>query len=166
MPETHHWLSASNLLLALSGSQMALMRKHVLSYEAPLYGRATEQFELRPLPFSVTREFFPRYSPQDRVAIYSVFGGIPAYWERVDDSASVMENISELLLTPNTLLQEEPRLLLQDFISDRFLQDMTSDLIGIIELLCGEGTRHDRLAPRCRLAPFLELFLDKLKPRH
>ncbi len=64
-----HWLRDSNLLLGLSGSQMALMRKHVLSYEAPLYGRATSQFELRPLPFSITKEFFPGYSVQDRVVI-------------------------------------------------------------------------------------------------
>ena len=124
-----HWLSDSNLILALSGSQMALMRKHVLSYEAPLYGRATSQFELRPLPYSITREFFPQYSPQDRVALYAIFGGIPAYWERVDSSVSVMENISELLLTPNTLLQEEPRLLLQDFISDQ------SNYVGIMQAI-------------------------------
>jgi AAA+ ATPase superfamily predicted ATPase len=130
-----HWLSDSNLILALSGSQMALMRKHVLSYEAPLYGRATSQFELRPLPYSVTREFFPQYTPQDRVAIYAIFGGIPAYWERVDDAISVMENISELLLTPNTLLQEEPRLLLQDFISDQ------SNYVGIMQAIArGERT--------------------------
>jgi AAA+ ATPase superfamily predicted ATPase len=130
-----HWLSDSNLILALSGSQMALMRKHVLSYEAPLYGRATAQFELRPLPYSVTKEFFPRYSPQERVSIYAIFGGIPAYWERVDDSVTVMENVSEQLLTPNTLLQEEPRLLLQDFISDQ------SNYVGIMQAIAlGERT--------------------------
>ena len=35
------WLSDSNVMLVLSGSQMGLMKKHLLEYEAPLYGRAT-----------------------------------------------------------------------------------------------------------------------------
>lgn len=140
-----HWLRDSNLLLGLSGSQMALMRKHVLSYEAPLYGRATSQFELRPLPFSITKEFFPGYSVQDRVAIYAIFGGIPAYWERVDDSVSVMENISELLLTPNTLLQEEPRLLLQDFISDQ------SNYVGIMQAIALGERSNNRISNRTGL---------------
>ncbi len=132
-----HWLSDSNLIVALSGSQMALMRKHVLNYEAPLYGRATKQFELRPLPYSVTREFFPRYGPKERVAVYAIFGGIPAYWERVDDAVSVIENVGEQLLTPNTLMQEEPRLLLQDFISDQ------SNYVGIMQAIArGERTNN------------------------
>ncbi len=154
-----HWLRDSNLMLALSGSQMALMRKHVLSYEAPLYGRATSQFELRPLPFSVTKEFFPRYSVRDRVAIYAIFGGIPAYWERVDDSLPVLENIRELLLTPNTLLQEEPRLLLQDFISDQ------SNYVGIMQAIArGErsnlGISNRTGLPKGHVSKYLSVLRD------
>jgi AAA+ ATPase superfamily predicted ATPase len=52
------------------------------------------------------------------VALYSIFGGVPAYWERVDASKSISWNIKRQLLTSNNLLQSEPRLLLQDFISD------------------------------------------------
>lgn len=113
-----HWLSKSNLMLALAGSQMGLMQKKVLSYQAPLYGRSTAQIKLPPLPFSVTKEFFPNYTTRDRVNIYAIWGGIPAYWERLDTAVSVMENVRVQLLTSNTLMQEEPRLLLQDFISD------------------------------------------------
>jgi uncharacterized protein len=114
-----HWLSNSNLMLALSGSQMGLMQRQVLSYQAPLYGRATMQLQLRPMPFDATGNFFPEYSPADRVTIYGIFGGIPAYWERMERDLSLEENIRLQLLSPNTLMQEEPRLLLQDFISDQ-----------------------------------------------
>lgn len=47
-----------------------------------------------------------------------MLGGVPAYLERLDSDLSIMENIQQQLLTPNTLMREEPRLLLQDFISD------------------------------------------------
>ena len=112
-----HYLSKTNLILALSGSQMGMMQ-NLLAYEAPLYGRAAAQIKLPPLPFDVTPEFFPGYGPAERVKVYAAFGGIPAYWERLDLSMPVMDNLRDQLLTSNTLMQEEPRLLLQDFIND------------------------------------------------
>ena len=47
-----------------------------------------------------------------------MFGGIPAYWERLEQNRSITYNIKNQLLTPNNLMQAEPRLLLQDFISE------------------------------------------------
>jgi AAA+ ATPase superfamily predicted ATPase len=68
--------------------------------------------------FGQTRLFFPNYSAVDRVAIYTIFGGVPAYWQRIDPSHSVSHTIKNQLLTPNNLMQAEPRLLLQDFLSE------------------------------------------------
>lgn len=112
------WLSKSNIFLALSGSHMGLMQREMLSYNAPLYGRATAQVKLAPLPYGVTNLFFPQYSAEDRVTVYAALGGIPAYWERLDENQSIMPNIRRLLLSPNALMHEEPRLLLNDFIND------------------------------------------------
>ena len=111
-------LSKTDLLLCLSGSHLGMMKHEFLSYQAPLYGRATMQIHLQPLPFGLTRDYFPSYSAVDRVAIYAIFGGIPAYWERIDPNQSVSQNIKTQLLTPNNLMQAEPALLLHDFVSD------------------------------------------------
>lgn len=111
-------LSQSNLLLVLSGSHLGMMKREFLSYQAPLYGRASAQIHLQPLPFGMSRLYFPNYSDVDRVAIYAIFGGIPAYWERIDPRKSISQNIRQQLLSPNNLMQSEPRLLLQDFVSD------------------------------------------------
>jgi hypothetical protein len=133
-----HWLKHSNLMLTLSGSQMGLMQNQVLSYQAPLYGRATAHLKLPPLPYGVTKEFFSTYSAADRVTIYAVFGGVPAYWERLDPSLSVMENIQEQLLTPNSFMQEEPLWLLQDFVTDPY------NYVGIMQAIA----RGDRTSAR------------------
>lgn len=114
------WLSKSNVMMALCGSQMGLMQKHLLRYDAPLYGRATATVKLPPLPFSATREFFPNYSAEERVQIYGIWGGIPAYWERLDLNVSIMENLQYQLSTSNTWMLDESRLLLQDFVSDPY----------------------------------------------
>jgi AAA+ ATPase superfamily predicted ATPase len=113
-----HVLKEVKLMLVISGSHLGMMQRHALSPQAPLYGRATAQLHLQPLPFGVTKAFFPRYKAAERVALYAMLGGVPAYWERVEQKRSVSENIRRQLLTPNNLMQEEPRLLLQDFLID------------------------------------------------
>ena len=113
-----HTLKQTQLFLTVCGSHLGMMRRHLLSYQAPLYGRATRQLHLQPISFGYTQDFFPNYRADERVAIYAIFGGVPAYWERIDPSLSISQNIRKQLLTPNNLMQSEPRLLLQDFIQD------------------------------------------------
>ena len=69
-----HLLKQRNLLLVLCGSHLGMMKKHVLSYQAPLYGRAAAQLHVQPLPFGVTHNYFPQYDAAERVALYAMFG--------------------------------------------------------------------------------------------
>ncbi len=111
-------LSRSDLFLILSGSHLGMMERELLAYRAPLYGRASGRLLLQQLPFSALRELFPRYDAVERVGLYSVLGGVPAYLERFDPDDSLAHNIKARLLTPVNLLQEEPRLLLQEQLSE------------------------------------------------
>ena len=113
-----HHLQRSNIFLIISGSHVGMMERGVLSYQAPLYGRATSRLLLQPLPFKATKSFFPKYRPDERVALYAIFGGVPAYWEQFNPGISLDKNIRENLLGGANLLQDEPRLLLQDFVSE------------------------------------------------
>jgi len=113
-----HLLKHTNLFLCLSGSHIGMMQRHVLAYQAPLYGRATALLQLLPLPFGVTSQYFLDYRPDERVAVYAIAGGVPAYWELFDPDISLDENIRSQFLTTNRLLHDEPRLLLHDFLSD------------------------------------------------
>jgi AAA+ ATPase superfamily predicted ATPase len=113
-----HTLKQANVFLIISGSHIGMMERGVLSYQAPLYGRATSKLLLLPLPFKETRTFFPKYRPDERVVVYAMFGGVPAYWEQFNPSISLDRNIKEKLLGGSNLVQDEPRLLLQDFVSE------------------------------------------------
>lgn len=113
-----HLLGQSNLLLCLTGSHLGMMARNVLSYQAPLYGRASAILRLEPLPFGATTRFFPGYNTADRVTLYGMLGGIPAYWERFDPALDLEENMRRQFLSTPHLLHDEPRLLLQDFLSD------------------------------------------------
>lgn len=113
-----HTLKQTHLFLIISGSHMGMMEREVLSYQAPLYGRATTRLLLQPLPFKATRGMFPKFRTDERVALYALFGGVPAYWEQFDVSLSLDRNIKEHLLSGAYLSEDEPRLLLQDFVSE------------------------------------------------
>lgn len=111
-------LSRTNMFLCISGSHLGMMKREFLNYQAPLYGRATAQLHLQPIPFGQTALFFPNYSAVDRVGLYAIFGGIPAYWERVDAKKSISHTIKVQLLSSSNLMQAEPALLLHDFVSN------------------------------------------------
>lgn len=133
-----HWFTESNVVLALSGSQMNLLQKQLLSYEAPLYGRSTAQINLPPLPFGVSANYFPNYTVADRVSIYAIWGGVPAYWERLDPELPVMDNLRLQLEPSNTWMLDEPKLLLQDFLTDFY------NYVGIMRAMAqGQETLND-----------------------
>ena len=112
------WLSDSNLMLALSGSQMGLIQTHLLDYEAPLYGRATAQVMLPPLPYAAMKEYFKGYGAAERIAMYTMWGGVPAYWERINQERGIEENLRQNILPSYAWMIDESRILLQDFITD------------------------------------------------
>ncbi len=113
-----HTLSSTELFLCLSGSHLGMMKREFLLLPGPIVWPRTAQLYLRPLPFGLTTQLFPKYTAVDRVAIYALFGGIPAYWELLDAELSISQNIRLQLLTSTHLMQAGPRLLLQDFIAE------------------------------------------------
>lgn len=140
------WLSKSNLMLVLSGSQMGTMQRQMLAYDAPLYGRATAHINLPPMPFWTTKEFFPERTARERVSIFTVWGGIPAYWERLSPELPFIENLRRQLLPSNMWMMDEPSFLLKDFVSD------TNNYISILRSLAQGAHTTGRIVTRTGLA--------------
>lgn len=135
-----HVLSQSNLFLIISGSHLGMMNRQVLSYQAPLYGRSTANLLLQPLPFGVTQSFFPNYAADERVAVYAMLGGVPAYWQRFDPGRSVSENIRHEILNYSSSLHDEPRLLLADFLRD------PHNYVAIFRAIAGGAAKPKEIA--------------------
>lgn len=108
-----HAFKTTEVVLVLAGSQIGMM-VDALSYHAPLYGRTTAQLSLKPLPFRSLSQFFPRYNAEQRVALYAILGGIPAYLEKFRDDLSLAANVREQILSPTSVFQQEALFLLQD----------------------------------------------------
>ena len=108
-----HRLKATQIFLVLAGSHIGMMTG-LLHYHAPLYGRFTAHLHLKPLPFAATAEFLPRYPAAERVAVYAILGGIPAYLERFDSALDLADNVKRHICRPTGIFRVDPLFLLQD----------------------------------------------------
>ena len=103
----------SKLFLILCGSSMSYMEDHVLAYKAPLYGRRTAQFKIKPFEFLEACRYFKNFSDEEKALAYGVVGGTPQYLMQIDDTLSIEENIKNTHLNPSSFIFEEPNNLLK-----------------------------------------------------
>ena len=140
-----HAFKSTQIILVLAGSQIGMM-VDLLGYRAPLYGRATAQLGLKQLPFRAVRQFFPRYTAEQCVAVYAILGGIPAYLERFSDTISLAANVREQILSTTSIFQHEPMFLLQDEVRE------PANYLAVIRAI-GEGAHTlDEIALQAGLA--------------
>ncbi|MCE7989141.1 MAG: ATP-binding protein [Caldilinea sp. CFX5] len=140
-----HEFKQIQIVLVLAGSQVGMMVE-LLSYRAPLYGRTTAQLALKPLPFRALIQFYPQYTAEQRVAVYAILGGIPAYLEKFSDDVNLATNVRDVILSPLSIFQHEPLFLLQDEVRE------PANYLAIIRAI-GEGARTlDEIALQSGLA--------------
>jgi hypothetical protein len=108
-----HDVRDSELVLVVAGSHVGMMVK-MQEYQAPLYGRFTACLPVEPLAFSALDEFLPGYDLAQRVAVYAILGGIPAYLERFDSRKTIAANVQEEILLDTGMFRVEPFYLLSD----------------------------------------------------
>lgn len=139
----HQLQNRSQLFLVLSGSLAGMIQRYVLDYQAPLYGRATARLRLGPLPFGALAALLPRYRPEQRVAVYAITGGVPAYLELFDDRESLPANLRAHVVTPANVMLGDAAFLLHEQL------DQPRNYMAILEAI---GAGHHRLSEVARMA--------------
>lgn len=104
------------LKLILCGSFVDVMKSLVFN-ENPLYGRVDLTIDLKPMDYLESALFYPDFSEEDKVRLYSVFGGIPYFNRLIDPALTVRENITELIASPGARLENEVSMYLKSEIS-------------------------------------------------
>lgn len=100
------YLLNSQCKLLLSGSHVGMVEE-ALAYKKPLYGRSTFKIKVEAFDYLSASKFYPSKTPEDKVRLYSIFGGIPFYLNKIDDSKSVKENVIELILQRGSIFEDE-----------------------------------------------------------
>ena len=66
----------------------------------------------------MSMEFLKDFSPEEKLILYSVFGGTAMYLQQIDSHRTVQENIQNLFLKPMGYLYEEPLLLMHQEVQE------------------------------------------------
>lgn len=91
--------------------------KSLLYSGNPLYGRIDFEINLKELSYYKAQNFYPIFSLEDKVRLYSLFEGIPYYNQLIDVNKSIKENIIDLITSPGARLHNEIPMYLSSEIS-------------------------------------------------
>jgi AAA+ ATPase superfamily predicted ATPase len=139
----HH---ESKLFLLLCGSAMSFMENQVLGYKSPLYGRRTCQYKILPFKYWECAEMLPGFTPEEKITLYGITGGVPEYVSRIDNNLPLRENVRELFFHPSGRFFEEPANLLKQELK------MPQTYNGIITAIADGASRLNEIATRTDIA--------------
>jgi uncharacterized protein len=150
-------LHTSRLKFVLCGSYVDTM-KSLAERENPLYGRFTRTIDLKPMDYYESMMFYNSYSMEERIALYSVFGGIPYYNQLIDSKKSVKDNIIRLIASPNAILNNEVFLYLKNEIAK------INNANEVFESLAMGSSKFTDILSKSHISssPLLSDVLDKL----
>jgi uncharacterized protein len=116
--------------LILCGSSQQMMQNMTLNSLSPLYGRCDEILNIKPLLLGWYKEYFET-NDIETIEGYSIWGGVPRYWELHKVHQSLAESIQHNLLDPDGILYKEPELLFNDEMRTSVLAYSILSLIGM-----------------------------------
>lgn len=106
----------TKLKLIICGSYVDIMQSLVLIHN-PLYGRFSRILDIKQMDYYDASQFYNEFCNEDKIRLYSVFGGIPYYNRLIDSNKSVKENIIEIIASPGARLEMEVSMYLKSEIS-------------------------------------------------
>lgn len=136
-------LSDRRVTLVLSGSSIRMMNQTFLNPSAPLYGRAKQIMQIRPMSyenFCQARKLAP--DSKESFLKFALVGGIPKYWEFVDRKMSALETAESLYFGFAPYMQMEPRRIL----SDERLDDLNP--LSVLQLIGRGAHKASEIASR------------------
>ena len=152
-----HYKDTSNMKVIVCGSYVDTM-KALLEKQNPLYGRIDLTLNLKSMDYYESALFYPEFTEEDKVRLFSVFGGIPYYNRLIDGQKSVRENIIELIASPGARLENEVSMYLNSEISK------ITNANEVFEALAKGFSRYKDILDQSNVSsgPALVDILDKL----
>ena len=112
------WASAQkNLTLIVCGSATSWIINNIIRNHGGLYNRLTGSIHLQPFNLNECEEFCKAkhmaLSRKNIAEAYMIFGGIPYYWNFIQNNLSLSQNIDKMFFAQNAPLKDEFRALYQ-----------------------------------------------------
>lgn len=95
---------SSHIKLVLCGSYISTM-KELMTQDNPLFGRFTEIIHLEEMDYYDSASFYKKKNIDDKIILYSIFGGSPYVLENIDYDISIADNIKQKIIRQNGLFR-------------------------------------------------------------
>jgi len=115
--------------LIICGSSQQLMHGLIIDSTAPLYGRAELILKVKPMKLPYLQEVL-QCNSTDAITEYSVWGGVPRYWELRLQEKNLRDALQQHLFSSLGTLIEEPLRLFVDDMRDTTQSFTILSLIG------------------------------------
>jgi len=116
--------------LILCGSSQQSLYSDILNEHSPLYGRSGCTIKLQPISISFIGDAMGLATVEDSFVQYSLWGGIPRYWQLSEREGRLEDAVRNLMLVPDGSLADEPSRLLRDDLRDLVLSRTLLSVIG------------------------------------
>lgn len=146
----HRLQRISNLRLIIVGSHVSTMIQEVFAYSAPLYFRANANLYLHPLQYTDLLDLFPHRTPEARLAIFTITGGIPAYLTYFVQTPDMRTAVDRLCFAPDSSFLSD-----METLFDERLEEPEVDRAILTVIANGSGD-PDSLSQQVDL-PFVDL---------
>lgn len=123
--------------LIFCGSSQNMMYGTFFDSNAPLYGRTSATIKLTPIRPPYLQEALQIEDPVRVIEEYSVWGGVPRYWELREPEASFEDSLWNNIFSANGTLYEEPT---------KLLMDDAKDIVKTATLMSYVGSGANRLS--------------------
>lgn len=146
--------------LIICGSSQRMMQNMILSPSEPLYGRAHAILNIQPIPIPFLKEAL-QLDAVGTVEEYSVWGGVPRYWELREGFANLQDAIRGTMLSTTSVLYDEPKRL--------FLDDMSATVQSesLLAVVAAGANKLSEIAARIgRDSTALSAPIDRLIQMH
>lgn len=98
------YINDSKLKIVVSGSYVGLMIK-LLEHSSHCYGRFNHIIPVRPFDYYEASLFYKNYSDEDKIIMYSTFGGLPFFNSLINNNLTALDNIKNLIISKNSILE-------------------------------------------------------------
>ena len=119
----------SKMKIILSGSLVQVM-KNLNDSSSETYGRFTSIIPLTAFDYFDSSKFYDNYSDEEKILMYSVFGGVAFFNSLIDSSLTALDNIKKLILNKNSILQLEVENMVISEVSKISLANSVVNIIG------------------------------------
>lgn len=153
-----NYIMNSSMKLFLLGSSIKTM-EDLLSLDSPLYMRFQTSILLKQMDYYDSQKFYSSFTNEDKVALYSTFGGVPYFNSQIDSRLSVKDNIINLICKSSSGLKE--------FIETYLKQELRkiNDANSIFEAIANGSFHYSDIFSKSHIesSPLLNTVLKKLQ---